>query len=542
LQLRLRMRALLFAAALSLCAATSAAASNRSCLACHTSPLFDAQTFASSVHGKLECADCHRGYDFDLHRAAPPPPGASEKALMEKIGAKSTAPAAIVGCGRCHESQMSDWTASVHGRWLREKRPAAGPLCLDCHGSAHAIAKEKNVAAANALYAERCLKCHENPSLVKTAGLSAEPGPGYRDSVHGRLHALGSPKAPVCSSCHGSHDIAPAAAPESTVSPANKVKTCAECHKGATENFARTFTHDPLTKSSRPIPYWTMVFFSFLTSVVLTLLVVHVLLDFGSEIRRIVRKRRGLAAKEPHLPAGAPVSVQRFDRHQLVQHWLLIGSVLTLVITEWPLRGATISTSAGLVALLGGVHKAGLIHRVAGMVMGVAAVYHLGYLTVLAARRESIFGMVPTLRDIKNVYENFSFFLGLRSERPQFARFAYHEKFDYWAVFWGVAIMFGTGLVRWFPVLFAKWMPASIIEACQIAHGDEATLAALALFVWHLYNVHLRPSVFPMSWTWLDGRIETHALQEEHALEYAEMFPEKKTNGATGAEKKEARP
>jgi hypothetical protein len=324
------MRLFLPAAALTLLAATSAAASNRSCLACHTSPLFDAQVFAGSVHGKLDCADCHRGYDFDLHRAAPPAPSANEKALTDKIGNRSTAPAALSACGRCHESQVSDWTASVHGRWVREKRPAAGPVCLDCHGSAHAIVKQKSVSAAGAVFAERCLKCHEDPALVKSAGLSAEPGPGYRDSVHGRLHALGSPKAPVCSSCHGAHDIAEVASADSMVNPANKAKTCAECHKGATDNFAATFTHQPLTKQSRPIPYWTMVFFSFLTSIVLTLLVVHVLLDFGSEVRRIVRKRRGLAPRERHLPAGSPASVQRFDRHQLVQHWILIASVITL--------------------------------------------------------------------------------------------------------------------------------------------------------------------------------------------------------------------
>src|SRR5581483_4328563 len=132
-----RMRFFLFPATLLLLAAGAAAASNRSCLACHTSPLFDAQAFAGSVHAKLECADCHRGFNFDLHRAAPPPPSAAEKAIAEKIGAKSTAPAAIAACGRCHESQMSDWTASVHGQWVREKRPAAGPTCLDCHGSAH---------------------------------------------------------------------------------------------------------------------------------------------------------------------------------------------------------------------------------------------------------------------------------------------------------------------------------------------------------------------------------------------------------------------
>jgi cytochrome b subunit of formate dehydrogenase len=215
--------------------------------------------------------------------------------------------------------------------------------------------------------------------------------------------------------------------------------------------------------------------------------------------------------------------VQRFDRHQLVQHWILITSVLTLVITEWPLRGATVPTSHALVAAFGGVKTAGLIHRVAGMVMGFAALYHLGYLTVLALRRKMSFGMVPTPKDLRDLIDNVLWFIRARKEPPRFGRFMYAEKFDYWAVFWGVAIMFGTGLVRWFPVWFARWMPASVIEACQIAHGDEATLAALALFVWHLYNVHLRPGVFPMSWVWVDGRIDLETLRHEHRAEYEQL-------------------
>jgi hypothetical protein len=88
-----------------------------------------------------------------------------------------------------------------------------------------------------------------------------------------------------------------------------------------------------------------------------------------------------------------------------------------------------------------------------------------------------------------------------------------------------VAIMGGTGLVRWFPELFARFLPSQVLVAAQLAHGEEATLAALALFVWHLYNVHLRPGVFPMNWVWLHGKMSVEELREEHAAEHDRLFP-----------------
>jgi hypothetical protein len=93
-------------------------------------------------------------------------------------------------------------------------------------------------------------------------------------------------------------------------------------------------------------------------------------------------------------------------------------------------------------------------------------------------------------------------------------------------VFWGVAIMTVTGFVYWFPTRFAAKLPFWVVSSAQLAHGEEATLAALALFVWHFYNVHLRPSIFPMNWAWLNGHISTEALREEHPLEFERLFPE----------------
>jgi cytochrome b subunit of formate dehydrogenase len=497
-------------------AAPHRAATDKSCLLCHTAPLFDAVAFSRSVHKRLACGDCHKGYSFSLGRKGVKWDEAEQK-LIDKLAGKSNAPEALAACGRCHEAARDDWSGSVHARFLTSKRPA-GAGCLDCHGDPHAIGAggKLTAAAARKAQSETCIGCHEDPALVKRAGLSEHPAPSYRDSVHGRMVALQNDRAPGCASCHGHHDIAAADAKASSVSSANKVQTCAECHKGADANFAALFTHQPLTRDTRKIPFWTTVAFSWLTSTVLTLLVLHLLMDLGAEVRHRLRRRKEPAHEPPRLSGSAP----RFDRHQLAQHWLIIASVLTLVATELPVRAAGVPTSLSLANFFGGVRAAGLIHRVAGMVMGLAGLYHLVYLTVLGARRKLPFTMVPSKKDAEDLIGNVAFFLGARPERPRIGRYAYHEKFDYWAVFWGVAIMFGTGLMRWFPVFFARWLPASVIEAAQIAHGDEATLAALVLFVWHLYMVHLKPSVFPMQWTWIDGRIELELLREEHRAEF----------------------
>lgn len=528
--MRLPNLALAAAAVLALVTAPRAASAetNKSCLVCHTTPLFDPEALPRSVHAKLACADCHEGYRFTMHRAKPPERSAEETALLAKLSKESPAPGALLSCAKCHASALEDLTASVHGRWLREDRPVAGPTCVGCHGNPHAIvpAKAQSPNQRHQQSAARCSTCHENPELVKAAGLSSEPAPAYRDSVHGRLLKLGSDKAPVCYNCHGSHEIAPVKSEASMVSPKNKVNTCTECHKGATENFAATFTHKHWTKGETPIPFWTHVAFSWLTSLTLTFLFLHVLLDLGAELRRWNQKRKkGEPFSHGHSAAGHE-SVVRFDKHQLVQHWLLISSVLTLVISGWPLRAAQVGPSVAMTYAFGGLAGSAWVHRVAGLVMCGAAVYHLAYLTVMLVRRRMFFSMLPAPRDAKDMYQNLAFFLG-KAERPKFANFSYAEKFDYWAVFWGVAIMGGTGFIRWAPVWFGKWLPAGIIQAAQLAHGEEATLAALALFVWHLYNVHLRPSVFPMSWIWVDGKITVEALKDEHPEEWERLLAEK---------------
>jgi cytochrome b subunit of formate dehydrogenase len=232
-----------------------------------------------------------------------------------------------------------------------------------------------------------------------------------------------------------------------------------------------------------------------------------------------------------HDPVKEALFVQRFDIHQRAQHWAMLTGVILLGITGWPLRGAgspeAIESSRKILGLFGGPHGAALVHRIAAVMIIVSGAYHLIYLVRHAARRTLAFSMLPGPRDVTEIRDNIRYMLGF-GDRPGYGKYSYLEKFDYWAVFWGMIMMVGTGFVLWFPVFFAKYAPHWVLTSAQIIHGEEATLALLFLFVVHFYNAHLKPSIFPMNWVWLTGKMSHAMLEEEHRGQYDEVVGKKK--------------
>ncbi|MBI5482209.1 MAG: hypothetical protein HY906_25360, partial [Deltaproteobacteria bacterium] len=222
--------------------------------------------------------------------------------------------------------------------------------------------------------------------------------------------------------------------------------------------------------------------------------------------------------RPPRLSADG--RVLRFDVHQRLQHVLMFTSLMTLVLTGWPLKAAGVGVSRHLATALGGVETIAIIHRVAAVVMLIASAYHLIYLTALAARKQLQYDIVPGPQDLKDIAANIRYYLGLQPEPPRFGRFTYFEKFDYWAVFWGIFIIGGSGLVLWFPVKATAVLPSWAVNVAFIAHSDEALLALMYLFIFHFYMVHLRPAIFPMSWVWIDGRMSLTEYRHEHGLDF----------------------
>jgi cytochrome b subunit of formate dehydrogenase/nitrate/TMAO reductase-like tetraheme cytochrome c subunit len=539
---------------------------NADCLACHaddsTGRKVDEKLFAASLHGQnsIACTDCHEGYGEGPHDGQGPKRSAADQAVVARLAKATwgegkaqvtvTSPAAYLACASCHaDAAAAFFGASIHGAWLRQDAKAPGPVCASCHGSPHTVAKAMapyapsgaarvDVPADRRAMQKACEACHGNEAFARSAGMNAEVKLTYQDSIHGRLVRVGNAVAPACVSCHasdkargGTHGIVAKTDPASSVAGANRKVTCARCHEGATDNFATLIAHKPIQETGgHVVPHVTHVAFSYLTTLTLLFFAFHVLIDFIYELRqRLAAKAHGVSADDLR-------SVIRFDIHQRAQHWFMLSGVILLGLTGWPLRGAGVFTGAPIIGamdasaystafmkLFGGAAGAAIWHRVGAVLIIISSVYHLFYLTFLAANKRLPLSMLPMPKDALDMKDNILFMLGLRKERPRFDRYMYLEKFDYWAVFWGIVMMVGTGFVFWFPVFFAKYAPSWIITAAQIIHGEEATLAITFLFVVHFYNVHLKPSIFPMNWAWLNGRITVANLKHEHPAEYERL-------------------
>ena len=115
-----------------------------------------------------------------------------------------------------------------------------------------------------------------------------------------------------------------------------------------------------------------------------------------------------------------------------------------------------------------------------------------------------------------------AYHLGRRRSRPAFRTFDYTQKAEYWALVWGTWVMALTGLVLWYPTVATSHLPAWIVRVSETVHFYEAILAVSAIVIWHFFFVILLPVVYPMSTTWITGRMPAHEWQEFHAGEYAE--------------------
>jgi len=239
---------------------------------------------------------------------------------------------------------------------------------------------------------------------------------------------------------------------------------------------------------------------------------------------------------DEQLASSMPTVGRRdLDRREFVRftplerglHASMIVSFLSLAITGLTLKFSYTPWARTLSRLLGGFEIAGFIHRTAAVFMFSAFVTHLLALRNLKKReygswRALIFGpntMLPTRKDVSDFLGTMKWFVGM-GPRPQYGRWTYWEKFDYFAVFWGIFIIGCTGLTLWFPIFFTRFLPGWFINVATIIHSDEALLATGFIFTVHFFNTHLRPEKFPMDVTVFTGHMRLAELKRDKPLEY----------------------
>lgn len=219
-----------------------------------------------------------------------------------------------------------------------------------------------------------------------------------------------------------------------------------------------------------------------------------------------------------------PRVFQRFNIHQRIQHFLLAFSFLGLMITGMPLRFPEITIARIFIAMLGGVHVVGIIHRMLGLIMATSGIYHVIYLTVMFRKGYRGAPVLFGRGDGKLFVDDLKYFFGMSKKLPRFGRYNWREKFDYFGAAFGVALMVATGLVIWFPQIITLIFPGWIITASVLVHEYEALLAGLAIFLSHFYWVHLNRDVYPMSMVWLTGEMSEHEMRLRHPAELEKIL------------------
>jgi thiosulfate reductase cytochrome b subunit len=220
------------------------------------------------------------------------------------------------------------------------------------------------------------------------------------------------------------------------------------------------------------------------------------------------------------------------NRNQQIQHAILFTSFIVLVLTGFALK----FPESWFASLLGmGERVRALTHRIAAVVLIAVGFYHLVYVAFSKNGHRLIIDFLPVPKDVRDVWQTFRFYLGFSSEKPEFARFNYAEKAEYWALVWGLMVMASTGIALWAKISVGNLLPRWWLDVATAIHFYEAVLATLAIVVWHFYQVFLDPDVYPMNWAWWDGKMSFERYREEHGLD-AETLLDAARKEQAGAE------
>jgi cytochrome b subunit of formate dehydrogenase len=471
--------------------------------------------FLDSIHGKAllvdglvvapSCNDCHGVHDILPHDD--PDSRISREAVPKT-------------CGECHVLVEDVFNASVHGQ-IVNSHDVSAPTCTTCHRS---HVSEPPSDPAFRLHADRmCGECHE------------EQLAGYRDTFHGKAIALGRREVAACYDCHGHHDIADTDDPASYISDERRVETCKQCHPAANPNFANYMVHaNHSDREAYPQLYYVFWGMTWLLIGTFAFFALHTLLWLYRSMALYMSDSREW--REDKITVREDTEeFTRFTPLDRFLHGLIILSFLLLVTTGMPLKFYYTDWAKVLLGLMGGQAVAAVLHRVGALITIFYFTVHVSSVIYglwlgrrrflnpetgridLGRIRDAALGPdspMPGIQDLKDIIAHNKWFFG-RGPKPQFDRWTYWEKFDYMAVFWGVAMIGVSGLIMWFPEFFTLVLPGWSINVALIIHSDEALLAAGFIFTFHFFNVHFRPDKFPMDPVMFSGTMTKAELMQD---------------------------
>ncbi len=222
---------------------------------------------------------------------------------------------------------------------------------------------------------------------------------------------------------------------------------------------------------------------------------------------------------------------KRFTTFERTLHLIMLISFFVLAITGMTLKFSFMGWAQALAAGVGGFATTGVLHRLAAITLITVFCIHLGDVWMRKKASDKswaqfIFSdtsLIFNRNDLREFVDSFKWFFG-KGPRPKYGRFTYWEKFDYFAVFWGMFIIGSTGILLWFPEFFTLILPGWTVNVATIIHSDEALLAVGFIFTIHFFNTHFRPDKFPMDPVIFTGRVSLEELKHDKPREYEQLM------------------
>jgi len=504
------------------------------CNDCHGShsivPLGDERSPLSDVNEPETCGKCHGGQFVEEQ------PGISKRRLVERYysgvhwekikegrpaaechdchGTHDILPSSETGsevgavtllntCAKCHSSVVQAFSHGSHGRALLAGNQDV-PTCTTCHGDHDMVALKVQTGGKRDFAATQiCMWCHGNARMMARYALDTTPVDSYLKDFHGLTQRGSFGASATCADCHEAHRSLPSSHPESRMHVSNRGAACGKCHGQSSESFIMSFTHKTaMTEGTRgQVKRIIAIIYIGLIAVTIGGMFLHNLIIWLYYVRLKLRyqKRRG--------------KVVRLNKFERFWHWLLFITFGLLAFTGFALS----FSESGMFKWL---YQVGLTEVVRGWIHRLNAVLLLANMFLfllynIVSRRGRIWirDMLPRMRDFRDLFSTLRFYMGFAKEKPKFAIFNYGEKAEYWALWWGIAVMALTGFMLWFSKLLPTEYPW-LIDAARAIHFYEAVLACLAILVWHFFHTIYHPAEYPMDTAWLSGSLSDHEAHE----------------------------